>query len=377
MTSHWSNQLLIHIHKKVMKHISNILTPGYSDPELENNIRKKDTTLKELARKNAIHFAKSNRPLPKGDKLEPYIGDIKSGYEELASYIHQYLQPITHLPELKMNAEWAKGKKKQLEAEIEKLEGQNHNDEYALGNYASGNVTARIRTAVIITALIGMGEVVFNTQVFQVTGGNMLFALILAVAVSVAVFILTHITPLLYKNTEGRTKKTLIISSALVLATTLFSAMAILRSVFLQQLNVVVAPVYFVVINVFFFIVASLLSYYIFPTLDELKKYFAMAKLIKEISKRSNKITELKKELDVLRTDILKSTKTHIRAAYYAKYLVERSKKMYREGIETFKSTNLSFRTDNQTPDCFYDDLPQADISHDTVKSISSNSKIS
>ncbi len=269
-----------------------------------------------------------------------------------------------------------KGQEKQLESDIENLEGQNHNDEYALGNYVPGNVTARIRTATIITALIGMGEVVFNTQVFQVTGGNMLFALILSIAVSVAVFILTHLTPLLYKKTESRTKKTLILSGSLLLATTLFSAMAILRSVFLQQLNVVIAPGYFVVINVFFFIVASLLSYYIFPTLDELKQHFAMAKRIKSVSKRCGEIMERKKELEFLRADILQSTKTHIRATYYAKYLVERSKKKYREGLETFKSTNLSFRTDNQTPDCFYDDLPEADISHDTIRAISSNSKI-
>ena len=359
-----------------MQHISNILAAGYSDLALENNINKKDAALKELARKNAIHFAKSNRPLPKGDSIEPYIGDIKSGYEELAAYIHQYLQPITHLPELKMDAEWAKGKKKELESEIEKLEGQNHNDEYALGNYAPGNIISRIRTAVLVTALIGMGEVVFNTQVFQVTGGNMLFALILSVAVSVAVFILTHLTPLLYKQTESRTKKTLILLGSLLLAIILFSAMAILRSVFLQQLNVVSAPGYFVVINVFFFIVASLLSYYIFPTLDELKQHFAMAKLTKTISKRCDDISGRKKELETLRADILQSTKTHIRAAYYAKYLVERSKKLYQEGLETFKSTNLSFRMDNQTPDCFYDDLPEADINHDTVKAISSNSKI-
>src|SRR5580700_2255104 len=146
-----------------MQHISNVLASSYSNPELENNIRKKDTALKELARKNAIHFAKSNRPQPKGDNLEPYIGDIKSGYEDLAAYIHQYLQPITHLPELKMDAEWAKGKKKELESDIEKLEGQNHNDEYELGNYTPGNILSRIRTAVLITALIGMGEVVFNT----------------------------------------------------------------------------------------------------------------------------------------------------------------------------------------------------------------------
>ena len=359
-----------------MQHISNILAAGYNDPTLENNIRKKDEALKELARKNAIHFAKSNRPLTKGDNLEPYVGEIKSGYEELAAYIHQYLQPMTHLPELRMDAEWAKGKKKELEAEIEKLEGQNHNDEYALGNYAPGNITARIRTAVIVTVLIGMGEVVFNTQVFQVTGGNMLFALILSIAVSVAVFILTHLTPLLYKEAESQTKKILILSGSLVLATTLFSAMAILRSVFLQQLNVVISPVYFIVINVFFFIVASLLSYYIFPTLDELKQHFAMARLTKIINRRSDEISGRKKELELLKENILQSTKEHIRAAYYARYLVERSKKLYREGLETFKSTNLSFRTDNQTPDCFYDDLPEADISHDTVKAISSNSKM-
>ena len=74
------------------------------DSDLETTIQKKDAELKELARKNARHFAKHNQPEVFGDSLPPYVGEIKAGYEKLGTDIFKHLQPASHFPEAKIDS---------------------------------------------------------------------------------------------------------------------------------------------------------------------------------------------------------------------------------------------------------------------------------
>ncbi|MCI0618220.1 hypothetical protein L0244_35025, partial [bacterium] len=95
-------------------------------PEIENIILKKDIELKELARKNARHFAKRNLPAPSGDFLLPYIGEIKTGHEQLVARVNQMLQPQTHFPEASMDNDLFKEKDMHIDSEIKAKEDQNH-----------------------------------------------------------------------------------------------------------------------------------------------------------------------------------------------------------------------------------------------------------
>jgi len=358
-----------------MKNQALSLATGYCDPVLENTIKKKDAEIKERVRKNAMHYASRNCPRPMGDKLLPYIGEAKGGYEELAAYIQQYLQPATHYPEARMEADYANEKNKQLISDIANWEEQNQNDSYDLQRFNPHNVGSRIRTALILTLIIFIGDSTFNTAAFQLTGQSLLFSLLLSISLSFAVFILTHLAPLLYKEATTRLKKTLIVIGTLTLATTLFIALAVFRSALFASQSVSIKPVYFVIINLFFFIVSALLSYYILPCYEEIKEHWIQLMNHKNIRKREKEINQLKKDKENLKTDILKSAKHHMRTTYYSKYLVERTKKMYQEAVAIFQSTNLAFRSDHQTPDCFHQLAPELDIDDSTISSHNLNSK--
>jgi hypothetical protein len=166
----------------------------------------------------------------------------------------------------------------------------------------------------------------------------------------------------MYKSAETKEKKIAVVLGSLILSTALFIAMAVLRSKLLEKQDMSISPVFFVIINMFFFIVSALLSYYLLPSWQEIVKHWNASKLLKAIAKRKEEITELKKEKETLKVKSIELTKAHLRMPVYAAYTIERIKKMYREAAELFKTVNLTYRTDRQMPDCFHDELPELDI---------------
>lgn len=323
------------------------------DPELEQFIQEKDAGLKELARKNAHHFAGRNLPGKEDTDLAPYTGDLKSGYEALGAKMLSHLQPHTHFPEAKMDADFLREKDKQLDIEIRKQEDQIKTHEYILGDFNPKVLKDRLRLMGIITIIIAIGEILFNTKAFQVTGENLLFAFILSISISVAVFVFSHLASFLVKAAQTKWKRRLIIASSLILVTGLFTALAIFRSRYLATHQIQINPLYFVVINLFFFIVSALLSFYLLPPWSEIKQNYAKLKLSDAIQKCKNAISLLKAEKERIKEVVLENTKYRVRISYYANYCAERIRKMYRESLDLFKSTNLVYRTDRCVPECF------------------------
>lgn len=332
------------------------------DPIMEGMMQKRDGELKELARKNAKHFAKRNLPPSRGDNLFLFTGEIKAGYEKLATDINCHLQPAAHLPEAKMDAEYFKEKVLGLENEIKEKEAQNRNDEYDLNDFDQSSIPSRIRWALIGTIIITVGEIMYNTKAFQVTGENLLFSFILSICISFAIFIFSHITPLLYKGVETKLQRWLVIAGSLLLVTGLFIALAIFRSSYLAAHDVHINPSYFIAINIFFFIVSALLSFFVLPSWTEIKQNAMRLKIFYAMKKRMKEIELLKNEIDKIRLTILERTKLRLRIAHHANYAADRIRKMYWEALEIFKTTNLTYRSDSKTPDCFSETLPEPNI---------------
>jgi cation transport ATPase len=351
-----------------------IYTGNIYDPAMEHMMQKTDAKLKELACYNAKHFAKRNLPSAQGDNLEHYTGDIKAGYEKLATDVFCHLQPAAHFPEAKMDADYFREKVVKIEAEIKEKEAQNRNDEYELNDFDQSSIPARIRWAVIGTLIITIGEVMFNTKAFQVTGENMLFALILSICISFAVFIFSHITPFLYKGAKNNLQRWTVVCGSLFLVTVLFTALAIFRSSYLAIHDVHINPSYFVIINLFFFIVSTLLSFFILPSWTEIKQNALRLKIFYAIKRRKREIEQLKKELEKIKVTILERTKLRIRIAHLANYASERIRKMYWEVMGAFKTTNLTYRTDGITPDCFSGMLPEPEIDNLSITILNTNS---
>jgi hypothetical protein len=341
-----------------------IISDRINNPEMEEMIQKRDIELKETARKNATHFAKRKLPALSGDSLSNYTGEIRAGYEKLSTDALNHLQPDALFPEAKMEVNHYKDIDKNLEAGITENEALNRNDEYELGDFNQSTILSRIRLAVISTSIITFGEILFNTKAFQVTGENLLFAMILSVGVSFAVLIFSHITPMLFKSVKKNWQRYMVILGSLFIVTGMFIGLAMLRSTYLESHDVHINPFYFVIINLFFFIVSALLSFFVLPSWTEIKENGHKLKMLSAIKKRNKEILLLRAEKEKIKETILERNMLRIRIAHYANYTTERIRKMYFESLEVFKITNLTYRTDKGVPDCFAEILPEPDINN-------------
>jgi len=323
------------------------------DYQLEKKLESGHASILENSRKNAKHLASRNLPALVGDNLNNYTGEIKAGYEKLSAEVLQALQPAANLPEASIDAQYMKAKDTDLDKEIGELDHKNENDQYVLDDYNPKIIKRRIQIGLIITAIILFGEVLFNTKSFQVTGESLLFALLLSICISFAVYLLSHAVPLLYKWVRHTWQRRLVIILSLLLVTGLFTALAIFRSAYLEAHEIHIKPVYFVIINLFFFIVSTVVSFFVLPTWSEIRENSAKLKIYHEIEKRKEQIKDRKNQKAQIKDEVRDKTKERLRILYLANYVVKRIEKMYQEAIAAFKTTNMNFREDRKSPNCF------------------------
>lgn len=332
------------------------------DPHLENIIREKDAELKEQANLDGRHLAMLEKPRLHGDSYFHYESKYASGYEELAAYTLQYLQPARRVAEAKMETELAKEKDEQLAEENKKTERQNQNNRYTLGDFHPGPLFRLAYIALLITGIILIGETVFTTQALQITGGSMFSSLLIALSISLSVFLLSHISPLLYKAAKSRRAKKLIVAGTLGLVTVLFTVLAGYRSAMLARHGVSASPLGFIVISLFFFCVSALTSYYCLPSAEEFRNKRAKLRLYRAIQKGEQEIEQRKKQRQELRATLKTKLEQHLKVSHYADYLCKRIRKMHRETVEHLRNVNLAHR--NEVPDCAGEPISDIDIDH-------------
>src|SRR6185369_13406793 len=260
---------------------TNSLTPApvQLNAALEALIEKKDMELKTLARKNAMHFATRNRPHAIGDIFSNYTGDVRAGYGKFSADFFRYLQPTIHLPEGKMDIEYYKEKDAVLIEEISSYEHENNSAKYEIGDFYPGAIPAQIWIALLATLIIFSGEVIYNTKSFQLIVESLLFAFGLSFAISFAVMLSSHFAAFLYKEAKTGLKRRLIVIISLAIISIVFTAIALLRSIYLAKHDVQLNPLYFVLFNLFLFIVAGLVSLFFLPSWQEIKDQLRHIKL--------------------------------------------------------------------------------------------------
>lgn len=340
-----------------------IIASGNSvDQTLENQIQKKDKQIKELAVKNAMHHAQENRPLPTKDMLEHFTGELRTGYEMEASEIYHFVQPHSYFEESQIEEISLQERENNLALLTQEKTVQIKNLKYANDKKEEGSVTKRIWFTLIITFIINLGEIIYNSKSFQVTGESFLFSLFLSVIVSFSVFIFSHLVPFLYKTAKTTLQKTLLIWGSLAIASLVFWVMAILRTDYLANHDVHLSPLIFTLFNLFFFVVSSLVSFFMLPTWAELKEQTSKSKILKEIENLEKEVKQIQIERQKIDEERQENRKDCHRMKSYYNSLMDRLRKMYFETIELYKATNRTYRKDGIIPACFSDVLPQPDI---------------
>lgn len=353
-----------------------IVSGNSMESPLEKIIETQDAELKGLALKKAKHFAKCNLPAPKKDYLSNYTGEVTAGYKRLIADALHYIQPGANLPESKMEAKFFEEKDIELEREIRDRENQNRNDEFDLNNHSSNNLVLRIVFVLLASLVIYIGEVVYSSKSFQITGDNYLMSLIMAISICFVMNVFSHVAAFRFKAAQTTNERRLIAAGALGLATIVFFVMAILRSEYLATHDVHISPIYFVLFNLMFFITSAGISTYFLPSYAEIKQNMKAEKMLRVIEKRKSEIKALKVEREKIKEEILEKTKERVRIGYYTGYIIDRIKMMHLEAIELFKSTNITYRSDREVPDCFSEQVVEFTVDDFHFNLINTNQRI-
>jgi hypothetical protein len=348
---------------------------GLHNVELEAYITKKDAELKELMRSNAKHLAKTSRPIANGDKLSFYTGEVKSGYEQLSAYTNKFLQPDSQATQAKIEDDHFKQKAKSLSEAISHKENKINNAESQQEKHNSASISLRFWAVVIITFIISSGEAFFTTDSLQTLGGSLLFSLFISISISLAIMAASHMIPYIYKIQPTTLRRRIVLLISLVLVIGVFSGLAHLRSEYLAKQDIVANPLIFVLLNLFLFSVSTVLSYAYMPTWEEIKEHFRHVKLSRAIHKHKKENRSMKEEIEAITASVMEKTQDRINLGYYSMHSTKRIKALYKESVEVFKSTNLAYRTDGKTPDCFNDPIPELDIEEFTFSFTPNNNQ--
>lgn len=306
-------------------------------------------------------------PLLKGDSLLPYISPIKARCEQLGMEVLHTSQPASHHPNGKIDNDWAQMHHCKLQEELNTIVTRLEMLQRELGTFNPSILSKQIRNSILIGIGLLIGEVVINTQAFQVTGDNLISCLILSLAASGAVCLGAHFAGRKYKDAITRTERWTVIIISFIGIGIFSGVIASLRSLYFKRTGIDVNPLFFTVFNMVFFLMAAVATRYLHPTKDELdanrdamQKHKEMIELIKQ-----RKSKEQEQMQHVINTK--EQIKENIKAQFEAEYALGLVKTLYREAVEEFRMGNMMSRTG--IPDCWNETIPDLNIPHITFKS--------
>lgn len=338
--------------------------------EIENMLDSAHAEIKPMAYSNGKSKGMKEPPLPlaKGDKLIHHIADVKARYEQLGLKLLNWVLPEARQIEGRMHRDWAELHNQRLLDKINEVQKQILSLDDELRSYDPSHIASRIMKANLACSVLFVGEVVLNTQAFQVTGDNLLSSLTLSASVSAAICMGAHFAGRKYKDAKSITEKRIILIGSAIGITIVSGVIASLRSIFLQKIGMDVNPIYFTIFNVVFFVIAAIATWYLYPSKEEIKQN-------RELLQKYSRVQKLKAEKEKLENEQIEHEKAtqeilqqNIRAVLAAEYAVERVRKLYTEAIGTFIGGNLLCRKD--IPECVGDPIPELDIPHIAFKEI-------
>src|SRR5690242_209113 len=141
-----------------MKKTVTTVSSGMRDHVLEDRIHKGHFGIKDFSQNDAKLDGDTNHPSLNGDSLIHYIGGYKAEYEKIMADVSNHVQPEAHIPEGKIDLDYAKELDTKLSKEIEELEHKNKNDKRDLGNFEPGSISKRIKQVVLAALVIMLAE---------------------------------------------------------------------------------------------------------------------------------------------------------------------------------------------------------------------------
>lgn len=351
--------------KTLITHSYGTKVDGYRNAELEDYIHDEH---RRIVDEIAIPIAKEqggiNCPDANDVKGNSYFKIIRSNYQRLIHYAKTKIQA-------EVDYFRTTEKEKQEDAEQEQIAQNlyvvNENirkkkaeidrfDQYLISK-AKKWQWLRFWTAVIILADIG-----FAAASFESMGFTLLVAIAVGIAFGVAIFFFSENTPNLIRKGKTKTQRISIVLLLFLILSVIFYILGTFRTMRFnldsELFGLGLNPFVFVVMNLFFFAVATAISYFGKPTNEEVKKIQDLNVKQRELKELKNEKSRLESESHKKRNDKVTNRVSSSQIMLYATNIEAYILTLYSEAYETYVTTNLMNRTDRLVPVCFDEGPP-------------------
>jgi len=338
---------------------------NFQNEDVEKLVAEESADIKNLAKKIGISYANSSFPPAVGVKLISVIGEIKARCEILGITVCKKLQSAVHFPEInsdRMNVEAEREKANNL---IKDLKLKNQDTEAEQKKLNIDGIYRNVREIRIKNALFFAAEALFTSLSFQFFGENLLISILIAIPFTIAVSEYAHLVAMQYKKYPNPIKRRLFLMASILFASIVFFGLSYFRSQALGKEGFSIATLFFVMINLFIFLVSAFLHYKYSMTKEEKVKYHTYKMLKEEIEKRNAEIIQIGQHICDLDTQLQEKAMLAFQLEHCAKNTIEEIQKHYEEAVEKLKSTNILSRKDNVYPECFLEPTPELEINYD------------
>jgi len=222
-----------------------------------------------------------------------------------------------------------------------------------------------IREIRLKTLLFFAAEAMFTSLSFQFFGENLLMSILIAIPFTIAVSEYAHLVAMQYKKYDNIIKRRVFLILSILFASMVFFGLSYFRSQALGKEGLSIATFFFVMINLFIFLVAAFLHYKYSMTKEDKIKYHTYQQLKKEIEIKDAEIKQIEQHISDMDSQLHEKAMLALHLEHCAKNTIEEIQKHYEEAVERLKSTNLLLRTDNVIPECFPEPTPKLEINYD------------
>jgi hypothetical protein len=338
---------------------------SFRSEKVEKMIAEGIAEMNEFAKNLGINLAEKRLPEASGGKLISVIGVIKAKAEKLCISVCKELQSAVHFPEVNTDKLNVNAETKRAQEAINELKFKNNNTEAEQKKLNVHNIYRNVREMRIKSFLLFAAEAFFASLSFQFFGESLLVSILIAIPFTMAVSEYSHLVADQYKKYQNPLKRRVFLLLATLFASLVFFGLSYFRSQALGKEGFSIGTLFFVMINLFIFLVSSFLHYKYSPSKEETLKFHAHKKLKEEIDGRKAEMSQIIGHINELDAKLNEKAKLAIQVDHYAKNCIEEIKVAYAEAVGNFKNTNIMLRKDNAIPENFSEPIPELEIKYD------------
>lgn len=343
---------------------SNITIFRYKMEALENKLTEAHETIKnDIAIPLGKDLAAMNKPEPECTK-DVYSGVINGAYSKMMMSAKKEMQSEIESHHIISEKEEADKQLTDLSKQLESKETNLRLKKRELEKCDKSLLkrAKRYRWTRLLLMFLVLVDLLLSGVALQSMGYPLVVSYIIGLAIGIGIFFLAENLPEIISKGKTPVQRRLITFAIFCLLFAVFYVLGIFRSTSFsgnEEFGSGIHPLYFVALNMFFSVIASLVVFF-----NGLKKH--EKKTLDEYKLALEDVEQLEVEIDKLKAQIKDVRKTQAESELarrqiqiYAHDIQELIQRFYEESQKTFYSTNLIHRSDGKTPKFFEDEIPQ------------------